>query len=88
MTGLSRVEFAQKETVKLQHADLLFHIVKDLRGNAELAWVMEGEVVTLTSRDLVVEVVRMHTKTGEGRSVPPTNANNTTSYPFKESPDE
>jgi hypothetical protein len=75
MTAPSRVEFAQKETVKLQHADLLLHTVKDLRGNAELSWGMEGGIVTLISRDLVVEVVRMHAKTGESRSVQPINAN-------------
>lgn len=36
MTVPSHAEFAQKETVKQQHADLEIHIVKDSHDNAEL----------------------------------------------------
>lgn len=64
MTELSHVEFAQRETVKQQHADLLVHIVKGSRSNAELWWGMEGEIVALIPGNLVVEVVRVHTRTG------------------------
>lgn len=75
MTEPSHVEFAQKEIVKQQHADLSVHIVRDSRGNAEFWLGREGEIVVLISRDLVVEVVQMHTRTGDSRSAPLTNAN-------------
>lgn len=66
MTEPSRAEFAQKETVKQQHADLWVHIVKDFRGSSELS--REMETAALKVGDVVAGVVQRHMRTGERRS--------------------